>query len=234
MDTHTTALVPAGNPGMDLRAYSDHASKLRESSDIAKLAHALVQAQKVLANPPRNREVEVRTKTGGKYTFRYATLDQITSFGVNHVRQLVYWRDIAPSPDSKTKPAGFDASNPAAYPTDKWDNLDGLVNAAAARGVSVTLTLTGPVPKWATKSKRDNVTNPIPAEFGAFATAIGRRYGDRVSTWSIWKRGWCTGKVAALASGRNRVMARAGRGVMLKSPIRTAGPRAAMSARRRA
>ena len=77
MDTHTTALVPAGNPGMDLRAYSDHASKLRESSDIAKLAHALVQAQKVLANPPRNREVEVRTKTGGKYTFRYATLDQI-------------------------------------------------------------------------------------------------------------------------------------------------------------
>ena len=77
MDTHTTALVPAGSPGMDLRAYCDHASKLRESSDIAKLAHALVQAQKVLANPPRNREVQVRTKTGGTYTFRYATLDQI-------------------------------------------------------------------------------------------------------------------------------------------------------------
>ena len=77
MDTHTTALVPAGSPGMDLRAYCDHASKLRESSDIAKLAHALVQAHKVLANPPRNREVQVRTKTGGTYTFRYATLDQI-------------------------------------------------------------------------------------------------------------------------------------------------------------
>ena len=32
-----------------------------------------------------------------------------------------------------------------------------------------------------------NVTDPSPAvEFGAFATAIGRRYGDSVSTWSVW------------------------------------------------
>src|SRR3954454_3556288 len=117
---------------------------------------------------------------------RDATLDQIASFGITRVRQLVYWSNYAPEPDSKTKPAGFDASNPAAYPADKWDNLDGLVDAAAARGVSVTLTLTGPVPKWATKSKKDQLTDPLPAEFGAFATAIGRRYGDRVSTWSIW------------------------------------------------
>ena len=29
---------------------------------------------------------------------RDATLDQITSFGVTHVRQLVYWRDYAPEP----------------------------------------------------------------------------------------------------------------------------------------
>ena len=65
---------------------------------------------------------------------------------MTRVRQLVYWRDFAPDPSSKTKPAGFDASNPAAYPADKWDNLDGLVNAAKANGVSVTLTLTGPVP----------------------------------------------------------------------------------------
>src|SRR5690349_13086168 len=80
---------------------------------------------------------------------RNETLDQITSFGIKNVRQLVYWRDFAPSPDSKSKPAGFDASDPGAYPADKWDNLDGLIAAAKERGVSVTLTLTGPVPKWA-------------------------------------------------------------------------------------
>jgi len=116
---------------------------------------------------------------------RDATLDQITSFGVTHIRQLVYWRDYAPDPDSKSKPA-FDASDPNAYPADKWDNLDGLIAAAKAKNVQVTLTLTGPVPKWATKSKKDNLTDPDPKEFGAFATAIGRRYGADVSTWSIW------------------------------------------------
>src|SRR4051812_36550406 len=65
---------------------------------------------------------------------RAATLDQITSFGVTRVRQLVYWRDYAPSPDSKVKP-NFDASDPNAYPPEKWDNLDGLVQAADERGI---------------------------------------------------------------------------------------------------
>src|SRR3954469_18208464 len=41
---------------------------------------------------------------------REATLDQITGFGVTHVRQLVYWRDYAPDPDSRTRP-DFDASD---------------------------------------------------------------------------------------------------------------------------
>jgi len=116
---------------------------------------------------------------------RGATLDQIADFGVTRVRQLVYWRDVAPSPESKVKPA-FDASNPDAYPADKWDNLDGLIAAARERRIDVTLTLTGPVPKWATKGKRDNYTDPDPKEFQAFATAIGRRYGDAVNTWSVW------------------------------------------------
>ena len=117
---------------------------------------------------------------------RAATLDQIAGFGVTRVRQLVYWRDFAPEPDSKTKPAGFDARDPAAYPADKWDNLDGLVAAARERNIDVTLTLTGPVPKWATKGKRDNLTEPDAKEFQAFATAMGKRYGDAVNMWSVW------------------------------------------------
>src|SRR5689334_3304624 len=68
---------------------------------------------------------------------RSETLDQIQAFGVKRVRQLVYWRDFAPEPDSKVKPAGFDASNPDAYPADKWDNLDGLIAAAKERGIDV-------------------------------------------------------------------------------------------------
>ena len=41
------------------------------------LIAALAKAQSVISSPPRNREVKVRTKSGGTYSFRYATLDHI-------------------------------------------------------------------------------------------------------------------------------------------------------------
>jgi len=112
-------------------------------------------------------------------------LDEIRAFGVDRVRVLVYWQSYAPDPKAKKKPA-FDAANPAAYPAGTWDSLDALFTAAAARKIAVQLTLTGPVPRWATAKKKDNVTKPSPKEFQAFATAVGRRYGDRVGLWSIW------------------------------------------------
>src|SRR5829696_5793328 len=95
---------------------------------------------------------------------RAATLDQITAFGVTRVRQLVYWRDYAPKPDSRRKPR-FDARDPAAY--SRWGNLDGVIAAAHERGIAVTLTLTGPAPRWAS---RDGISRPNAKEFGAFVT----------------------------------------------------------------
>jgi hypothetical protein len=59
-----------------LRAYCDHNSKMRESTDITKIAPALVRVQAAIENPARNRSVQVRTQAGA-YTFRYATLDKI-------------------------------------------------------------------------------------------------------------------------------------------------------------
>jgi hypothetical protein len=41
------------------------------------LAAALAVAQGAIRNPARNREVKVATKTGGSYTFAYATFDAI-------------------------------------------------------------------------------------------------------------------------------------------------------------
>jgi hypothetical protein len=113
------------------------------------------------------------------------TLDEIRELGVDRVRVLVYWKDYAPSPGSRTRP-DFDAADPLAYPAGSWDRLEGLFRRAEARKVFVQLTLTGPVPKWATKGRRDTVTEPDPKEFEAFVTAVGRRFGDRVTQWSIW------------------------------------------------
>ena len=116
---------------------------------------------------------------------RDKTLQEIRDFGVDRIRVLVYWKDYAPAATSKRRP-DFDAADPNAYPAGAWDRLDGLFASAQARGVTVQLTLTGPVPRWATKTKRDYLTRPSTKEFQAFATAVGRRFGDRVAVWSIW------------------------------------------------
>jgi hypothetical protein len=58
--------------------------------------------------------------------------------------------------------------------------------AAAARNWPVLLTISGPVPKWATKDHLDNITRPSASAFAAFATAVGRKYGRQVNTWAIW------------------------------------------------
>jgi hypothetical protein len=114
---------------------------------------------------------------------RDATLDEIRGFGVTQIRQLVYWQQFAPGPNRKTKPR-FNASDPNAYPG--LAVLDRLIAASEARGIKVILTPTGPVPRWATKTKKGNLNRPNARQFGQFVTALARRYGEQVDTWSIW------------------------------------------------
>src|SRR5215217_2755298 len=91
---------------------------------------------------------------------RDRTLNEIRDFGVTQIRQLVYWKDFAPRPNAKRKPRRFNAANPGSYPTDTWVRLDLLARGAAARGIKVHLTLTGPVPRWATKSRKGRPYSP--------------------------------------------------------------------------
>jgi hypothetical protein len=116
---------------------------------------------------------------------RDATLNEIRGFGVTKVRQLVYWQSFAPRPNRKRKPR-FDATDPNEYPAVPWGRLDRLIAAADARDIDVMLTPTGPVPKWATGPKKDNLTRPDAKLFGQFVKALARRYGNRVTTWSVW------------------------------------------------
>jgi hypothetical protein len=116
---------------------------------------------------------------------REATLDEIQGLGVSQVRALVYWRDFAPRRRSRSKPT-FDTANPNAYPAGTWDRLDRLVDSIQRRKMTVQLTLTGPVPKWATKRRKGFVNDPSDQLFGRWARAVATRYGDRVNLWSIW------------------------------------------------
>jgi hypothetical protein len=117
---------------------------------------------------------------------RDATLDQIRALGVRRIRQLLAWKAVAPNPSARTRPSGVDLTDATAYGV-AWGPYDRLVAAAAARGIQVQFTLTGPAPRWATASRdKLGINRPDAREFGRFATAVGRRYGSQVESWSIW------------------------------------------------
>ncbi|HEX8857331.1 MAG TPA: alpha-amylase family protein [Thermoleophilaceae bacterium] len=133
---------------------------------------------------------------------REQALNDMQSLGVDTVHSLAVWRDFAPNADSRTKPSGFDGSDPAAYPPTAWDALDDLVRTLHARGMSLILTPTGFTPSWAGScgsAHNRQVCGPNSAEFGKFVAALGKRYSGTyhdenqggavlpaVTRWSIW------------------------------------------------
>lgn len=132
---------------------------------------------------------------------RAKQLDELQDFGVDTVRVIVAWRQLAPSPDSPSRPS-FDATDPAAYPQ-QWNALDDLIVSAKAHGMNVLLTPSSPAPNWATAG-RDGITSPSPFDFQQFLQALGTRYSGtyvpppvnptdppntalpRINLWSIY------------------------------------------------
>src|SRR3954452_9644444 len=112
-----------------------------------------------------------------------STLDEIDALGARSLRVIIYWNDVAPEPNAAKRPS-FDATDPAAYPG--FAKYDRLLEAAHARGMKVVLTLSGPVPRRATESRKDNLTRPRPVEVQRFATAVGKRFNQHVTWWAIW------------------------------------------------
>lgn len=114
-----------------------------------------------------------------------AALDQIRDLGATAIRLQLPWSLVAPDPNSKRAPS-FNQTDPNAYPPANWSRFDAAIDGAKARGLKVYLTLTGPAPRWATAAKKDQLTRPNPTAFSKFATAVARRYGSKISWWSIW------------------------------------------------
>ena len=148
------------------------------------------------------------TLLGDDASKREQALDEMQALGVDTVRALALWNRIAPDATSSTKPAGFDAADPDAYPAGNWTRLDALVQGAQSRGMQVLLTPTGPGPGWASECRGDyearRICKPSPAEFGAFVTALGRRYPS-VKRWSMWNEpnqgGWLQPQYSITSKG---------------------------------
>jgi hypothetical protein len=113
---------------------------------------------------------------------RPQALSQMQHLGVRAIRLELAWREVAPSPTSRTRPS-FEGTNPADY---RWGEYDAALEAVHKLGWQVLLTVTSPVPKWATSTHSDYLTRPDDRDFQEFMTALGKHYGSEVTVYSIW------------------------------------------------
>jgi hypothetical protein len=114
---------------------------------------------------------------------RPQAIAQLQALGVKALRVELPWYSVAPGQGSASKPS-FDATDPASY---SWGEYDTLIEEANRLHWKVLLTVTSPVPRWATSNKEaPYVTNPDDLDFEQFMTAVARHYGSKVSLFSIW------------------------------------------------
>src|SRR3979490_229670 len=85
---------------------------------------------------------------------RDAAINEIDSLGAHALRVVLYWHDVAPAADDRVKPK-LDMADPASY---DWSKYQPVLDEAKRRGWTVQVTVSGPVPRWATNGARDTVT----------------------------------------------------------------------------
>jgi tetrahydromethanopterin S-methyltransferase subunit F len=114
---------------------------------------------------------------------RPRTLQKLQRLGVTALRVELSWYNVAPAAGSATKP-NFEATNPGRY---AWGEYDALIGEADRLHWKVLLTITSPVPRWASSNKAaPYVTSPNDLDFEQFMTAVARHYSGRVTLFSIW------------------------------------------------
>lgn len=105
-------------------------------------------------------------------------LDSIRAkkLGAKYIKENIYWVNIAPAGGSDTRPAGFDATDPA-DPGYNWSGVDNFVRQTRERGLEPILNIVF-APKWARDSRcrEESVCAPTPSDFADFGTAIAKRY----------------------------------------------------------
>ena len=107
------------------------------------------------------------------------------AMGVDTARITARWDKVAPA--GKKRPRGFDGSDPGSDGY-QWQYLDQAVDLVVQNGMVPIMTVTGPGPIWSNTqpSKGSGRIRPSTKQFGDFASAVAKRYGDRVSRYILW------------------------------------------------
>ncbi|MFL6252465.1 MAG: cellulase family glycosylhydrolase [Actinomycetes bacterium] len=151
-------------------------------------AAALLLAPAAAAHAARNAEVSIMDDPlllGRSQGHIDNQMRIFRNLGVDRVRVSAFWNGAAPNAGSKTKPAGFDGSNPS-DPRYQWSALDRVVTSAAAHDLKVMLSITTPAPMWATTGRRrNNLWLPSVSEFADYAGAVAQRYASSVDHYGV-------------------------------------------------
>ena len=114
-----------------------------------------------------------------------ADLDEIQSLGARAIRLNLYWNSVAP--DNERQASRRRAStrrNPdSGY---DWSVYDRAIGEATQRGMDVLVTITGPVPTWATRAEAGHTYKPSTHALRALRRRPPARYGNAGQHWSIW------------------------------------------------
>jgi hypothetical protein len=107
--------------------------------------------------------------------------------GVTRLRVNFIWAHEVVNPRRRHTPKD---------PGYNWYHYDSLIDQAAANGIRVEMTLTGPAPAWATGNHKMGVYKPRASAYARFVRDVARHFKGRVDRYSIWNepnwKSWLT------------------------------------------
>jgi hypothetical protein len=135
------------------------------------------------ASAARGMEIAVQDDSAfvtelGEIGDRVKALKLAEGLNATWIRANVNWSYVVLSQSKQKKqPANIEYN---------WTGYDALVDQAAARGIHVQLSLTGPAPAWATADKRVGPVKPKAGPFSVFARDAAEHFRGRVTRYSVW------------------------------------------------
>jgi hypothetical protein len=118
---------------------------------------------------------------------RDKAFEKARQLGVTRLRVNFIWAHEITNPRLKRAPkdSGYN-----------WYHFDSLIDQAAANGIRVELTLTGPAPAWATGNHKIGVYKPRASAYAKFVRDVATHFKGRVDRYSIWNepnwKSWLT------------------------------------------
>ncbi|MBE2316172.1 cellulase family glycosylhydrolase [Solirubrobacter sp. CPCC 204708] len=114
-----------------------------------------------------------------RWMARDRALEHARALGTKRIRVNILWaRTLVSGAEQRTPPA-----EGAQY---DFSKVDALQAAAAAHGIKLQLTVTGPAPAWATKDGKVGANQPDPVKFAAFVRTVAAHFKGRVDRYSVW------------------------------------------------